>query len=206
MKMALVKMCLIFTLLGLLFIQCINAARLNQEQEEQEEDEDETATTTMAPSENCPKGKRNGLYPHPTNCSQFLSCSNGRGRWMSCQDGLHFNRRLKVCDYPEQAGCSSEGMEDTTPAPTEAPTTEASSGQEEQEEDGEEGQEQEEEGDNHVSEQCPNGDGMYSHPKSCRKFVHCENGTAYEKDCGPGTAWNDNAKICDYPENTDCQE
>ncbi|KAG7302094.1 hypothetical protein JYU34_013554 [Plutella xylostella] len=38
-------------------------------------------------------------------CHQYWACSNGKKIPMRCPRGLHFNRLLQVCDYPESAGC-----------------------------------------------------------------------------------------------------
>ncbi|XP_048483091.1 uncharacterized protein LOC105385250 [Plutella xylostella] len=38
-------------------------------------------------------------------CHQYWACSHGNKIPMLCPRGLHFNRFLQVCDYPERAGC-----------------------------------------------------------------------------------------------------
>lgn len=49
--------------------------------------------------------------------------------------------------------------------------------------------------------------GEYSaYPGSCTKFFMCDRGLEVEKECGPGTNWNDNKKICDWPANAGCTE
>ena len=45
------------------------------------------------------------LLPNPADCSSFFSCSNGVPILMHCPDGLHFNDKLDVCDWPQNAGC-----------------------------------------------------------------------------------------------------
>ena len=45
------------------------------------------------------------LLPNPEDCSSFFSCSNGVPILMHCPDGLHFNDKLDVCDWPQDAGC-----------------------------------------------------------------------------------------------------
>ncbi len=45
------------------------------------------------------------LYPNPDDCSTFFSCNNGVPILMPCPDGLHFNDKLDVCDWPQNAGC-----------------------------------------------------------------------------------------------------
>lgn len=54
----------------------------------------------------CPSKSPYPVYlPHPTDCSKFYVCDNGSPHLKTCQSGLHFNRKFKVCDYPEKAGC-----------------------------------------------------------------------------------------------------
>lgn len=50
-----------------------------------------------------------GLYPHPRNCGQFIQCAHRYPYLFDCPSPLHFNERLKVCDWPAAAGCS-EGV------------------------------------------------------------------------------------------------
>jgi hypothetical protein len=60
------------------------------------------------PDEGCPLPDpldHTVLLPHPTDCSSFYSCSNGKKIEMHCPAGLHFNNQLKVCDWPENAKC-----------------------------------------------------------------------------------------------------
>merc|ERR1712037_242945 len=45
-------------------------------------------------------------------------------------------------------------------------------------------------------------DGFYVHPV-CSKYYHCASGVTNIRECGPGTVWNPNAKICDWEYNVD---
>ncbi len=40
------------------------------------------------------------VIPNPADCSTFFSCSNGVAILMRCPDGLYFNDKLDVCDWP----------------------------------------------------------------------------------------------------------
>lgn len=40
----------------------------------------------------------NGLFPHPYDCTKFISCFNGNGREMICPRGSYFNPKYKACD------------------------------------------------------------------------------------------------------------
>jgi hypothetical protein len=45
------------------------------------------------------------LLPDPTSCEHYYSCSNGVAIRMKCPDGQHFNAKLSVCDWPQNAEC-----------------------------------------------------------------------------------------------------
>ncbi|XP_055856475.1 uncharacterized protein LOC129919568 [Episyrphus balteatus] len=45
------------------------------------------------------------LLPNPADCTRFNECSNGILIEKMCPAGLHFNAKLGVCDYPQEAGC-----------------------------------------------------------------------------------------------------
>jgi len=60
--------------------------------------------SSSASSSNCPNGF-NGIKPHPTECSKFLSCANGRTFEMDCGPGTLFNPIISVCDYPYNVEC-----------------------------------------------------------------------------------------------------
>lgn len=52
---------------------------------------------------------------------------------------------------------------------------------------------------------CENGaSGLFAHPLDCRKFLNCDHGRTFIQDCGPGTAFNDVFKVCDWPHKVDC--
>lgn len=53
----------------------------------------------------CPNGF-NGIKPHPTECSKFLSCANGRAFEMDCGPGTLFNPTISVCDHPYNVECN----------------------------------------------------------------------------------------------------
>ena len=71
----------------------------------------------------CPSVDASGhtvFLPNPGDCSTFFLCSNGVPILMHCQDGLHFNAELDVCDWPQDAGCEAPA-----PAVTESCTCNA---------------------------------------------------------------------------------
>jgi len=44
-------------------------------------------------------------FPNTCHCTKFFECSNGKFVSFNCPDGLHFNPRKNVCDWPYRAGC-----------------------------------------------------------------------------------------------------
>ncbi|XP_078670904.1 uncharacterized protein LOC144911022 isoform X2 [Branchiostoma floridae x Branchiostoma belcheri] len=50
-------------------------------------------------------GKPNGNYADPKDCSKYYSCSNGNAIQITCPEGLYYNEKLGVCDYPENVDC-----------------------------------------------------------------------------------------------------
>ncbi|KAG7300326.1 hypothetical protein JYU34_015915 [Plutella xylostella] len=40
------------------------------------------------------------------NCNQYYQCVRGDKVLLQCMAGLHYNKVLQVCDYPENAGCA----------------------------------------------------------------------------------------------------
>lgn len=52
---------------------------------------------------------------------------------------------------------------------------------------------------------CPPGhSGLLPHPFICEKFLNCANGGTFIQDCGPGTVFNPDLKVCDWPYNVKC--
>lgn len=62
------------------------------------------------PSDSCPidqpDDSRVTLLAHE-NCSMFYKCDRGEAIPKNCPQGLHFNPRLFVCDWPASAKCQS---------------------------------------------------------------------------------------------------
>eukprot|EP01121_Diplochlamys_sp_Union-15-3_P018825 TRINITY_DN693_c0_g1_i1.p1 TRINITY_DN693_c0_g1~~TRINITY_DN693_c0_g1_i1.p1 ORF type:complete len:100 (+),score=13.13 TRINITY_DN693_c0_g1_i1:39-338(+) len=63
-------------------------------------------------------GKADGNYNHPTDCTRFITCSNGRASDFACPDCgtspkchgrpyLKYSSPLNYCDWPEDAACGS---------------------------------------------------------------------------------------------------
>jgi hypothetical protein len=153
----------------------------------------------------CPEP--NGNFAHP-DCTKYYACSWDRPIVMDCPAGLHWNDKIKSCDWPQNAGCLStdkpnEPTNSTTPETTTVPknntffettfddcmnstTTDQTISTE--------------------STQnffCPQENGLHAH-KDCWKFWLCSNWIAVEEQCHNGLGWNDDIKRCDWPSNFDC--
>ncbi|NEU36016.1 chitin binding domain-containing protein, partial [bacterium LRH843] len=46
--------------------------------------------------------------------------------------------------------------------------------------------------------------GLMAHPTDCDKFLNCDNGRTFIQQCGPGTLFSPDLRVCDYPQNVDC--
>ncbi|KAG7212821.1 hypothetical protein KM043_002178 [Ampulex compressa] len=133
-----------------------------------------------------------GLLPHPTECTKFLQCANGGTYIMDCGPGTVFNPANSVCDWP----LNVKGCEDALKSKeeTERPLTPPSSNLHSDKRLG-------------YSEPAkkiacpPDFTGLLPHPETCKKFLQCANGITYIMDCGPGTAFNPQTTVCDWPYN-----
>ncbi|XP_043673508.1 peritrophin-1-like [Vespula pensylvanica] len=81
-----------------------------------------TPIPTECPIKDSPN--RTVHLPHETDCTKFYKCNHGQKVEMICPemnekgDRLHFNPKLQVCDYPENAGCTSSTKNPTPSVPT----------------------------------------------------------------------------------------
>ncbi|KAJ4450090.1 hypothetical protein ANN_01497 [Periplaneta americana] len=48
------------------------------------------------------------FLPHSSMCNLFCGCKDGTSNLYRCPNNLHFNPKLKLCDLPSHAGCTSE--------------------------------------------------------------------------------------------------
>ncbi|KAJ3630925.1 hypothetical protein MTP99_012088 [Tenebrio molitor] len=54
----------------------------------------------------CPsRDGQDSVYFPDDDCTKFWQCSNGTPYLFDCPANLHFNPKLNVCDWPDQAGC-----------------------------------------------------------------------------------------------------
>lgn len=53
----------------------------------------------------CTEGEKNGV---PGDCKSFKQCFHGKVIILSCPEGLHWNQKMKICDWPANAKCSGK--------------------------------------------------------------------------------------------------
>jgi hypothetical protein len=68
------------------------------------EPEDKEAVTrpTASNVEECENGK---YYRDPSNCGIYYLCVHGRKKKYNCPNGLHFNSKSEICDWPSRMTC-----------------------------------------------------------------------------------------------------
>ncbi|PSN39609.1 hypothetical protein C0J52_06909 [Blattella germanica] len=153
--------------------------------------------------------------PDPNDCSIFYECSFGVPYQLSCPVGLHFNPVSHICDTPEHAGCSHQGIIHTTSGavqttveevkttperpstvtPTVNPGDQTTSGSAVT---------------NDPSSVCPtapepscpytNPDEsvFFPHPTDNHFFFHCSYGVPWCKICPAGLIWHQELLRCDF--------
>lgn len=53
----------------------------------------------------CSAGDRQ--LPNPYDCTTYYECVGDQPYLLNCPPGTHFDKSLNVCNWPEQAGCTS---------------------------------------------------------------------------------------------------
>ncbi|XP_055533998.1 peritrophin-1-like [Wyeomyia smithii] len=134
-------------------------------------------------------------FPHPTDCSKFLTCNWGSLVEQRCPDPLLWNDDKKYCDHAFNVNC--DGLVTTTkaavtgtavaPGSTSATTsTNAPNG-------------------NKCPETHDPDQPIFLPHTDCNKFYICSwGGVSLELKCPPGLHWNVNQNYCDYPELAGC--
>eukprot|EP00794_Sanderia_malayensis_P003439 gene3439-3934_t len=129
------------------------------------------------------KDKESGIYANPNDCTTYFQCANKRTFKKNCAPGLHFNAKIKNCDYPKNAGCSKEGSSKYKQ------------------------KEGEKQADSKVN-WCQNEkllDGRHAHPNDCSKFINCSNGEIKYHHCPHGHHYDGRRKACYKAGFVDCQ-
>ncbi|XP_076325216.1 uncharacterized protein LOC143233152 [Tachypleus tridentatus] len=127
---------------------------------------------------------KSGLFPHPNDCTRFIHCANWNPYLKNCPSGLHFNKMLKICDWPETACCNVPTSR--LPFPSLEPCTTP---------------EPPKDGTCDLCECCLIPDKL-----DCAAFTRCENGKAYRERCSSGLFFNPKIENCDKEENVECEK
>lgn len=175
-----------------------------------------------------------GLFAHPFDCSKYINCKSGRTEIQDCGPGTVYNPQTGECDWPRNVQCNQQKpeayFEDRKLGRYEGSARTAKAGGS-QSPDGYavselEESDYEDETEPSVTSETPynvgafdyggkdaNGrrikcekyaSGLFPHPTNCRKFLNCDNGRTFIMDCGPGTAFNADLHVCDWPKNVNC--
>ena len=64
-------------------------------------------------NEGNPCNQEGVLVPNPGDCGSFLICVHEKFIAQSCQSGLHFDNKIKACNFPEAANCGGSTTDET---------------------------------------------------------------------------------------------
>ena len=154
----------------------------------------------VTPVSDCPPVGSNGEavhIAHETNCSLFYTCTNGGKVLQECPNGLNFNPKLQVCDWPWNVNCTNKPVS-TTPRPTTTTQRITTSSRKP----------------STTSRKpitttkkpvrCPWYDTKIPHEEDCSLYYKCEDGKPTLRRCYYGLNFNPRTKECDDPENVRC--
>ena len=117
-------------------------------------------------------------FPNPDDCATFHQCSWGTLHTFDCPDGLVFNPDLLVCDWPYNVPTCMDADVDSP-----------------------------------FDGECVDENGKplstdpFEKPGDCSNFYQCGAGILYTMPCAPGTAFNPEIGVCDWPYNVEgCNE
>ncbi|XP_071959518.1 chondroitin proteoglycan 2-like, partial [Antedon mediterranea] len=135
--------------------------------------------------------RSDGNYAHPTNCSVYVACSNGRSIIQPCPNGLAYDETSNQCLQPENVpDCANIS---STPADDPDDLCDPRS----------DGQSDCFTDPDDVCNQ--RSDGNYAHPTNCSVYVACVNGGSTVQPCPSGLAYDETSDQCLQPENVpDC--
>ena len=57
------------------------------------------------------KDQSDGTYSNENNCQQFIICVQGRTLRKTCPNGLKYNAKESVCDWPKNVDCLDQSNE-----------------------------------------------------------------------------------------------
>uniref|UniRef100_A0A1A9WKD4 chitinase n=1 Tax=Glossina brevipalpis TaxID=37001 RepID=A0A1A9WKD4_9MUSC len=115
-----------------------------------------------------------GAYYTHRHCSKYYICVNGALVPNSCGGNLHWDAIRKTCDWPENVKCI------TTKHYLRLVQSKA------------------------VPEDPCNGEEMVPYPDDCTKFLFCLWNRFQAGECGPGSHFNAETGMCDWPTSARC--
>ncbi|CAO1433166.1 unnamed protein product [Diamesa serratosioi] len=154
------------------------------------------------PDPRCPPGSsvRNPVQlPHHDDCSRFFKCDHGMAFEHRCPVGQHWNAARNWCDFPNLAGCSTNGNVQlpvdgpitipmappvSSPNPAGVPDIRCP---------------------HTPTSESPIGEKNLPHLGNCNMYLKCVQGLAYEGICPYGQHWNTARESCDMPQSANCQ-
>jgi hypothetical protein len=157
------------------------------------------APAKPAPGFTCPvediantacQGPKDCLYPHPTNCNQFIHCEvnadgvTGRPTVKDWPADLEWNDKEKICDWPSSSTCP--GGSGHNPDASKVATAAAVPA--------------------HLKDVCSKQKpGAYADQKRCDCFYECDNNHAIHYECcKPGLLYQAKQHSCAAPREVQC--
>ncbi|KAL5281574.1 Cht3 family protein [Megaselia abdita] len=138
------------------------------------------ATTTYRPYTSKkpivqPSTCTNGEYYPDSECDAFNICVNNQLISQRCAEGLQWNTQTSMCDWKNNVNCLSKK--------TYLKLIEAKAD---------------------VNDPCTDNTHL-PYPGSCHEFLICNWDRLELSQCAPGLHWNQDLKICDWPDNAKCE-
>lgn len=115
-----------------------------------------------------------GLKPYAHDCHRYINCGTGQPVIQTCGPGTVFSAVSQTCDFESSVPCVQSGRAGRLQELPAEPRC------------------------------APGASGLQPHPTDCTKFLHCDNGRTFIKDCGPGTAYSPSLQVCDFKYKVDC--
>ncbi|XP_063232762.1 probable chitinase 10 [Bacillus rossius redtenbacheri] len=139
------------------------------------------AGTPVAVEQDHPNCTGQGFARDPRDCAVYYLCEWSMKHTYVCPEGLHYHAELRMCDWPELAGCpllssAAQPAGSTTPAaPVPRPFT------------------------------CPSPGGMFEDPGDCRSYFVCDQGRAYKYVCAAEQWFNPQTGLCHFGPSERCR-
>ncbi|XP_076379231.1 uncharacterized protein LOC143259719 isoform X2 [Megalopta genalis] len=139
----------------------------------------------------CPEADSTGQFVYPSDCKFFVNCWKGRAFVQPCAPGTLFSPETLECDFPHKVSCYGGEIADFPSSGhlesfgRREPLSSVHTFLEHEK---------------LQKPKCPpHLTGLLPHPSDCKKFLQCLKGGTFIMDCGPGTAFNPQISVCDWP-------